>query len=49
MIVCVNCNGTVNTLRALRQAKSVSCDHSVGGLGEALTHTATKSQRHNEE
>lgn len=47
--LCVDCNGTVNTLRPLRQAKAVSCDHSVGGLREELTHTATKSQRHNEE
>lgn len=31
------------------QAKAVSCDHSLGGLGEAFTPTATKSQRHNEE
>lgn len=27
-----------------REAKAVSCDHSVGGLGEAPTYTATKSQ-----
>lgn len=47
--LCVNCNGTVNTLRHLRQAKAVSRDHSVGGLRKALTHPTTKSQRHNEE
>lgn len=40
--VYVNCNGTVNTLRPLRPAKAVSCDRSVGGLREALTHAATK-------